>query len=217
VDTTIDESLMSKRESPIGLVLALVATFGLSAGGIWWAHQFGFVTHSSVENQLQTTANSSDSNIPEANTTQTSMSALSVSNSKSTQNAQSPIKTTVTPIKVAPIRAKTGDDLENFPVKGTVKFVVDSSAQTTDEGEQVLERLVQEIKNYSTEGVAIKIALYGGWEESSKTLAQQRGENIAGYLRDRGLKHKIFISSRSSGENAKQTRNPPLQVSLVKK
>jgi cytoskeletal protein RodZ len=215
VDTTIDESLMSKRESPIGLVLALVVTFGLSAGGIWWAHQFGFGTHSSVENQLQTTANSSDSIISETNSTQTSVSALPTSNSLAAKNAESPTKTTPTPKTVPPIRAKTGDDLENFPVKGRVKFLLDSG-QTTDEGEQVLERLVQEIKNYSTEGVAIRIALYEE-SESSKSLAQQRGENIAGYLRDRGLGHKIFIANRSSGENATQTRNPPIEVSLVKR
>jgi hypothetical protein len=206
---------MSKRESPIGLVLAFVVTFGLSAGGIWWAHQFGFGTHSSIENQLQTTANSSDSTIPEANSAQTSVSALSVNDSKSTKNGQSSTKATVTPITSAAKRAKTADDLENFPVKGRVKFVVDSG-QTTDEGEQVLERLVQEMKDYSTEGVAVRIGAYNE-SESSKTLAKQRGENIAGYLRDRGLGHKIFISNRNSGENAQQTRNPPLEVSLVKK
>ncbi len=206
---------MSKRESPIGLVLAFVVTFGLSAGGIWWAHQFGFGTHSSIENQLRTTVNSSNSTIPEANSAQTSVSALSVSDSKSADNVQSPTKATVATITATAKRTKTADDLENFPVKGRVKFVIDSG-QTTDEGEQVLERLVQEIKDYSTQGVAIRIGAYKE-SESSKTLAQQRGENIAGYLRDRGLGHKIFISNRSSGENAQQTRNPPLEVSLVKK
>jgi outer membrane protein OmpA-like peptidoglycan-associated protein len=214
VDTTIDESLMSKRESPISLVLVLAATFGLSAGGIWWAHQFGFA-HSSVESQLQTTTNSSDSTVPEANNTQTPVSTLSVvSNSKSTKNADSPTQIPPTP-EVPTKRAKTGDDLENFPVKGWVKFVTDS-AQVTNEGEQVLERLVQDIKNFTTQGIAVKIAVYGE-PESSKTLGQQRGENIAGYLRDRGLGHRIFISHQNSKENGKQNQNAVLEVSLVKR
>ena len=40
---------MSKRESPVGLISILVATFGLSIAGIWSAYQFGFGSPSDVE------------------------------------------------------------------------------------------------------------------------------------------------------------------------
>lgn len=69
---------------------------------------------------------------------------------------------------------------------------------------------------YNSKNVIIRINVGVGESESSQTLAQNRGEEIAGILRDKGFSKKIIISRRNDGDYTNQTRNKPIQVSLIK-
>jgi hypothetical protein len=192
---------MSKRESPVGLISILVATFGLSIAGIWSAYQFGFGSHSDVEytytedSKVTSLANESNKLKPEQNT---------------------PISTpTPTPKKL-----KTANDIAQNPVQAQIKFLYDSN-RITSEGVESLNQLKKKIAQFDPQTVAIRIYSNSGESEFSQQIARQRGEEAAGYLRHLGLKHKIVISRRSANSSAnnlssQQKRNQPVVVKLYK-
>lgn len=67
---------------------------------------------------------------------------------------------------------------------------------------------------YTSPDVIIRINTTVGESEFSQTLAQ-RGEEIAGYLRDKGFSRKIIIFKKNNGEYTKQNRKA-VEVSLLK-
>ena len=92
---------MSKRESPIGFISILVATFGLSVAGIWSAYQFGFGSYSDEE-YIYTDSKKNTSIIKESNKLEAAI-----------KNTPTP-KPTATP---TPKKLKTADDIARNPVK----------------------------------------------------------------------------------------------------
>jgi outer membrane protein OmpA-like peptidoglycan-associated protein len=209
---------MSKRESSVGLVLMLLVTFGLSAAGLWWAHQYSFGTHLIVENQQERQVNTSKTIPPKPKNTPISANVVTSISPKSTikpeiQNKPSPtVKQTSVKVKA---KTKTAADLKKSPVREQIKFTLDSP-HITEDGHIALEQLANKIKSYDGEGVSIRINAPAGESDFSQSIAQQRGEEIAGYLRDRGLTHKIIISKKGAIESINQTRNQPIEISLFK-
>jgi outer membrane protein OmpA-like peptidoglycan-associated protein len=192
---------MSKRESTVGIFITLLVTFGLGAGSIWWAYQFGFGTNSSSVQSLPNSSNSvaadSTPTITAPVTTQPKVS-------------QTPIPT-LTP---TPQPVKKADELQKLPIREEVKFVVDSIV-ITPEGRTALEQLANIAVKYNEQDVVIRINVGKSESESGQALAQQRGEEIAGILRDKGFAKKIIISKRSNDESSRQTRNKPVEISLT--
>lgn len=192
---------MSKRESPIGLISALVATFGLSIAGIWSAYHFGFGSHSDVEYTYVTDAKNI-STTDEANTLNT---------------ANNTPKPTPSP---TPKKLKTADDIAENPVQGEIKFLPDSN-RITSNGVETLNQLEKKIAEFDHQSVGIRVYSNFGKSEFSQQIGRQRGEEVAGYLRHLGLKHKIVISKRSANPEANnlssaQKRNQPIVVKLYK-
>ncbi len=215
---------MSKRESSVGLVLALFATFGLSAAALWWAHQYSFGSFGSfesrlsVENEPKVQVNPSPSKIipPQPKNTPIVTNAVSFISPKSitepkNKNKQSPI-IKLTPV---PVKATTKTDLKKFPLREQLKFSLDSP-HISEDGQVALKQLANKIKSDAGEGVSIRINAPAGESDFSQSLAQQRGEEIAGYLRDQGLTQKIIISKKGAIKSTKQTRNLPIEISLFK-
>lgn len=109
------------RESSIGIVIALLVTFGLGAGSIWWAYQFGFGTNSS---NVQYDADST-------------LTAMAPS------EAQSPVEQTPTPtatptLTPIPQPVKKLENIQKLPIREEVKFVIDTIL-ITSEGREALE------------------------------------------------------------------------------
>ncbi len=184
---------MSKRESPIGIVIALLVTFGLGAGSIWWAYQFGFGTQA---NNIQPLPDSSNS-----------VTAKLEANSTPVQQIPIPTSTpTPKPVKI--------DDAQKLPIRQQVNFVIDAT-EITSSGQQALEQLADTAIKYTNKDVILRINVAVGESEFSQTLAQQRGEEIAAYFRDKGFSRKIIISKNNDGEYTKQRRKA-VEVSLMK-
>lgn len=188
---------MSKRESPIGFISILGATFGLSIAAIWLAYQFGFASHSDVEYTY----------IPDTKNT----SLLNESNESATA-----IVPTLTPTPTStPKKLKTADDITKNPVQVQVKFLVDSN-KITSQGVETLDQLKKQAVEFDSQSVGIRIFSNPGESEFTQQIGRQRGEEIAGYLRYLGLKHKIVISKRKPDIPENQLSEQLLVVQLYK-
>lgn len=191
---------MSKRESPVGFISILVATFGFSIASIWLAYQFGFSSHSDVEYTYVGDAENSYST-EELNQLETAF--------KNTPNP--------TP---APKKLKTGDDIAQNPVQAQVKFLPDSN-RITGQGLETLNQLKQKIAEFDPRSVGIRVYSNIGKSELSQKIGRKQGDEVAGYLRHLGLKHKIVISRRNPNNTANylssgQQGNKPIVVKLYK-
>ena len=195
---------MSKRESPIGFISILVATFGLSVAGIWSAYQFGFGSYSEEE-YIYTQSKKNTSIIKDSN------------------KLEAAIKSTPTPKPAAtptPKKLKTADDIARNPVKAQIQFLSDSN-RITSQGLANLNQLKQEISEFEPQNLAIRIYSNPDKSDFGQQIATQRGEEIAGYLRHLGLTNKIVISKRIPNTSAnnlssQQKRNQPVLVQLYK-
>lgn len=193
---------MSKRESPIGLISILLAAFGLSITGIWLAYHFGFSSNSIEEYTYEGDIN---------NTIVVDESSKS----------EAVINNTPTPTPTpTPKKLKTGKDIAANPVQGQVKFLLDSN-KITDGGVTTLNQLKKKIAEFDPQSVGIRVYSNLGESEFSREIARKRGEEVAGYLRHLGLKHKIIISRRNPNPSAnnlssQQRRYQPLVLRLYK-
>ena len=195
---------MSKRESPIGFISILVATFGLSVAGIWSAYQFGFGSYSDEE-YIYTQSKKNTSIIKDSN------------------KLEAAIKSTPTPKPAAtptPKKLKTADDIAQNPVKAQIQFLSDSN-RITSQGLANLNQLKQEISEFEPQNLAIRIYSNPDKSDFGQQISTQRGEEIAGYLRHLGLTNKIVISKRIPNTSAnnlssRQKRNQPVLVQLYK-
>lgn len=182
---------MGKRESSVGLISILLATFGLSIAGIWFAYQLGFNSDTDVEYTY-------------------------VGETKNTSNQLEPA-ITETPIATpTPKELKTGDDLATNTVQAQIKFLSDSN-KITSEGVKALNLLKQEIIEFEHQTVGIRVHSNIGDSEFGRKIARQRGEEVAGYLRGLGLKNKIVISRRNPNSSVDNISSQPSnQVVVVK-
>lgn len=193
---------MSKRESPIGFVYILVATFGLSVASIWSAYQFGFGSHPSDEYTYFDDKNN------------TSIIKDSKKLESATKNTPIP-KPTPTPKKL-----KTAEDIKQNPVQAQIQFLPDSN-KITAQGVENLNNLKQEISEFESQNLGVRIYSNPDKSDFGQQIARQRGEEVAGYLRHLGLKNKIVISRRTPNNStdnpsSQQKRNQPVLVKLYK-
>ncbi|WP_193924002.1 hypothetical protein [Plectonema radiosum] len=184
---------MSKRESPIGFISILGATFGLSIAAIWLAYQFGLGSDSNLEYTYDTDIN---------NTLVTS----------ELNKSETAITPTLTPTPT-PKKLKIADDITKNPVQVQVKFLVDSN-RITSQGVETLDQLKKQAIEFDSQSVGIRIFSNPGESEFTQQIGRQRGEEIAGYLRYLGLKHKIVISKRIPEIPENQQSNQLLVVQL---
>ncbi len=185
---------MSKRDNPVLLVLVLVATFGISVGGIWWAQKFGFGVNSGIEYEIETNTENASNQTNQSDIAQSQdINKIAVS----------------TPIPSASLKAKD--------VKGKITYLSDTMSIST-ESEATLNRLATDISKFPANKFNIKVLCNCASSEFTRQLRIQRSEDIAGHLRDKGLKHKIIISTRSNSQENNSSEgkvNLPLEVILI--
>lgn len=189
---------MNKRDNPMVLVLTLVVTFGVSVVGIWWAYQFGFGLNSVAENK----------SVTETTYTSKPEPVNKLPNQSKLTDVPTPI------IK----KLKTADDIQKSQVQELIEFPIDST-QIPEDGVQKLNKLAQKIAQFNPQTVGIRVISIFGNAESSQDFSHQRGEEVAGYLRDRGLKHKIVISHKGAKSSPnhfspQDESNPPVKIQL---
>jgi outer membrane protein OmpA-like peptidoglycan-associated protein len=123
---------------------------------------------------------------------------------------------TATQIQAAP-------DIGNLQVRGEVAFAT-GSAQLTPQGKQTLDQLIQEINEFNTATVAVRVIGHTsrtGAANFNQTLSQQRAQSVVAYLQGKGVKHNILAEGKGfnqplSGIPAEDPRNQRTEIRLVR-
>ncbi|NJN58948.1 MAG: OmpA family protein [Leptolyngbyaceae cyanobacterium SL_5_9] len=114
-------------------------------------------------------------------------------------------------------------DIGNLEVKGDVGFGV-SSAQLTATGQQTLNQLAQEIQEFNTQTVAVRVIGHTsqtGTASLNQALSQQRAQVVVNYLRNQGVQHSIVAEGKGFSEPlpgiaATDARNQRTEIRLVR-
>lgn len=125
-------------------------------------------------------------------------------------------KLTVSQVKAAPA-------IGNLQVRGEVSFGV-GSADLTPAGEKTLNQLVQEINEFNTQTVAVRVIGHTsrtGSASINQTLSQQRAQVVVNYLRGKGIQHNITAEGKGfnepiSGISPTNPRNQRTEIRLVR-
>jgi OmpA-OmpF porin, OOP family len=129
--------------------------------------------------------------------------------------------TAATPLETSQIQA--APDIGNLEVKGDVGFGV-GSAQLTTTGQQTLNQLAQEIQEFNTQTVAVRVIGHTsqtGAANLNQTLSQQRAQVVVDYLRNQGVQHNIVAEGKGfsqplSGIAPTDERNQRTEIRLVR-
>ncbi|MEM7580781.1 MAG: hypothetical protein ACFB02_08820 [Mastigocoleus sp.] len=221
---------MSKKENNIGLILILSGTFAINAIGIWCAYKFGSSWNSSSNNSVKNTnqevqKNTENSNIVRITDNKSNIRtevvtpklSLQTNTKQKLSSPQNNIKQKLLTPKPTPTPTIT-PEIKKPELQGRVKFLTDT-AYVSNEDLQTLKQIAGKIKQYKSDKVNIYIKTNSGKSEFTQTIAKKRGEEIAGYLRHLGLKHKIIISEKGSANSSnnlspRRQRNLPIEIYL---
>lgn len=132
-----------------------------------------------------------------------------------------PLVTVASPLSVAQV--KQAADIGNFQVRGQVGFAT-SSAQLTQEGEQTLNQLSDELKEFNAQTIAVRVIGHTsrtGNEQLNQTLSQQRASVVANYLKGKGVILTIVPEGKGSSEPLAtiapaDTQNQRTEIRLVR-
>ncbi len=93
-------------------------------------------------------------------------------------------------------------DIGNFQVRGQVSFATES-AQLTEEGQQTLNQLANELKEFNEQTIAVRVIGHTsrtGDEPLNQDLSNQRANVVASYLKERGVVLNILAEGKGSHE-----------------
>ncbi|MBD2059373.1 OmpA family protein [Oculatella sp. FACHB-28] len=118
---------------------------------------------------------------------------------------------------------QTAPDIGNLEVKGDVGFGV-GSAQLTATGQQTLNQLAQEIQEFNTQTVAVRVIGHTsqtGAASLNQTLSQRRAQVVVDYLRNRGVQNNIVAEGKGfsqplPGVAPTDARNQRTEIRLVR-
>lgn len=104
-----------------------------------------------------------------------------------------------------------------------MKFGV-GSAQLTAAGQKTLQKLAQEIAEFNTQTVAVRIIGHTsrtGSASLNQTLSQERAQVVVNYLRQQGLKHNLLAEGLGfrqplPGIPPRDARNQRTEIRLVR-
>lgn len=128
----------------------------------------------------------------------------------------------IAPTGINVSQIKTAPNIGNLQVRGDVKFNV-GSTQLNPQGKQTLNQLAQEIAQFNSQTVAVKVIGHTsktGTTDFNQKISQQRAQVVANYLRSR-LKHKIVAEGKGfskplPGISPTDYRNQRTEVRLVR-
>ncbi|WP_421655597.1 OmpA family protein [Leptothermofonsia sp. ETS-13] len=131
---------------------------------------------------------------------------------------------TITPKqKLTATQVKSAPDIGNLQVQGEVSFSV-GSANLTSAGEQTLDKLAQEIKEFNTQTVAVRVIGHTsrtGSANLNQVLSQRRAQVVVNYLRRKGVQHNILAEGKGfsqplPGISPSSSKNQRTEIRLVR-
>lgn len=122
-----------------------------------------------------------------------------------------------------PAQIQAAPDIGNLDVRGNVSFAT-GAAQLTPEGQQTLNQLATEIKEFSIETVAVRVIGHTsrtGSAAINQQLSQQRAQVVVDYLRSQGIQHNIAAEGKGFNEPLpgiapEDARNQRTEIRLVR-
>jgi OOP family OmpA-OmpF porin len=125
--------------------------------------------------------------------------------------------------KLTATQVKNAPDIGNLQVQGEVSFSL-GSANLTSTGEQTLDRLVQEIKEFNTQTVAVRVIGHTsrtGSASVNQVLSQERAQVVVNYLRAKGVQHNILAEGKGftqplPGISPGSSKNQRTEIRLVR-
>jgi outer membrane protein OmpA-like peptidoglycan-associated protein len=129
-------------------------------------------------------------------------------------------------VPVAPVNASqlaSAPDIGNLRIQDTISFA-ESSADLTEQGKQVLNKLAQEIAEFNPQTVGVRVIGHTsrtGPAELNQTLSEQRAKTAVDYLRSQGMKNNISAEGKGSrqplsGVAPADSRNQRTEIRLVR-
>ncbi len=133
-------------------------------------------------------------------------------------------KTVAANLQVTNSQIKTALDIGNLQVSEEVKFEF-GSAQLTKEGQQTINQLAEEIREFNEQTVAVRVIGHTsktGSADSNQKLSQKRAQVVVDALRARGLKHNFVAEGKGfylplSGIPREDPRQQRTEIRLVRK
>lgn len=120
-------------------------------------------------------------------------------------------------------QVQSAPNIGNLALQGQVGFDT-GSAQLTSDGQKTLKTLRQEIEEFNTQTVAVRIIGHTsqtGAADLNQSLSQQRAQVVVDYLRTLGLKHKIIAQGKGfseplAGVSPENIQNQRTEIRLVR-
>jgi OmpA-OmpF porin, OOP family len=120
-------------------------------------------------------------------------------------------------------QVQSAPNIGNLALQGQVGFDT-GAAQLTSSGQKTLNTLRQEIEEFNTQTVAVRIIGHTsktGSAALNQTLSQQRAQVVVDYLRSLGLKHKIIAQGKGfseplAGKSPADSQNQRTEIRLVR-
>ncbi len=100
--------------------------------------------------------------------------------------------------QLQPQEISQAPDIGNLKVRGEVKFAT-GSAQLTPEGQQTLDKLSSEIKEFNKQTVAVRIIGHTsktGPSDVNQKLSKARADIVVQYLKSKGLDHNLVAEGK---------------------
>jgi outer membrane protein OmpA-like peptidoglycan-associated protein len=118
---------------------------------------------------------------------------------------------------------KTAPDIGNLQVRGEVSFSA-GSAQLTQQSQETLTQLSQEIAEFNPRTVAVRVIGHTsqtGSANYNRDLSQQRAKVVVDYIKNQGLKHTIVPEGKGfslpiPGLAPTDSRNQRTEIRLVR-
>ena len=159
-----------------------------------------------------------------ARNTETLISLVRADNPELADRLTGKGKTIAAASMVATSQIKTAPDIGNLQVPEEVKFEF-GSAQLTKEGQQTLNQLAKEIREFNEQTVAVRVIGHTsktGSAEFNQKLSEQRAQVVVDNLRDRGLKHNFVAEGKGYslplfGIPPEDPRQQRTEIRLVRK
>jgi outer membrane protein OmpA-like peptidoglycan-associated protein len=125
--------------------------------------------------------------------------------------------------KVSAAQVKAAPAIGNLQVRGEVSFGVGSS-DLTGQSTQTLDNLAQEIAEFNTGTVAVRVIGHTSRTGSAglnQALSQQRAQVVVNYLRQQGIQHSILAEGKGfnqplPGIAPTDSRNQRTEIRLVR-
>ncbi|MDB9527597.1 phosphate ABC transporter substrate-binding/OmpA family protein [Oscillatoria sp. CS-180] len=158
-----------------------------------------------------------------AQNTQTLIELVRADNPELAERLMGETEQTLVVPEVTAAEVQAAPDIGNLNVQGKVEFDT-GAAQLTPEGQQTLQTLAQEIREFNPETVAVRVIGHTsrtGSADLNQRLSQERAQVVVDYLRGQGIQHNVVAEGKGfylplSGIDPADPRQQRTEIRLVR-